>query len=340
MEKPGWLSKIRSGGARPPGGGGRPSPPASRPRGDSQEGGRAALASLISEGAKGWVPWAIIGAVVLVVVGVTLILVQGRKARTERTPAEIQRLQQKKFIPPTTPEGANVVMPVTFPDGTTAELVYRSDLKLAERGLRPSYSGDLTDCCFKLFAVDYEQTTFVRGPDLAQFPGADGTPVVLRAGARGDPDRYLVLKVGAWSVGIPEGRGTDALNDAQKAAWAAGLVGRQTPEGFLVLEGKPPVRMTPPGEAAGPSLRIGTILREGILAFPGPCDPPQGRRVRKINGIPVRLATRFGTLCYPNLPMALQIYGDRDFIRGVVAGLEIRNVKLPQPVAPPPAPAP
>ncbi len=303
--------------------------------GGDKEGGRAALMSLVTPGvAKGWLPWVIIGVVLLVTIGVTLILIQGRSSRPEQTPAELQKLQQRKFIPPTTPEGANTVMPVTFPDGSTAEVVYDSKLRLAERGLRPSYSGDLTDCCFRLFAVDYELNTFVQGPELAQFPGADGSPVPLRAGVQGDPDRYLVLKAGSWSVGIPEGRGDDKLTDAQKATWAAGLVARQSAEGFLVLEGKPPVRMTTAGEAAGPSLRIGTILREGILAFPGACRPPEGRRVQTINGIPVRLAARFGALCFPDAPMALQIYGDEDFIRAVVEGIQIRNVKPPQPGAP------
>lgn len=308
-------------------------------RDDDPKGGRAALTSLASRGlAKGWLPWAIIAGVLLVTIGVALMLIKGRNTRPSQSPAELQRLQQKKFIPPVTSEGANTVMPVTFPDGSTAEVVYRSDLKLAERGVRPSYSGDLTDCCFRLFAVDYENTTFVRGPELAQFPGADGSPVPLRAGAEGDPDRYLVVRVGPWSVGIPEGRGEAQLNDAQKAAWAAGLVGRQTPEGFLVLEGRAPVRMTAAGESAGPSLRIGTILREGILAFPGACTPPTGRRVQTINGRQVRVSARFGTLCLPEAPMALQIYGNRDFIRAVAQGVEIRNVKPPQPPAPPPAP--
>ncbi|MGH2707487.1 MAG: hypothetical protein ACRDJK_04255 [Actinomycetota bacterium] len=308
-------------------------------RDGDKEGGRAALTSLISPGAsRGWVPWAVIGAVLLVTVGVTLILIQGRNARPAQTPAELQRLQQKKFIPPTTSEGASTVMPITFPDGSTAEVVYDSKLGLAERGLRPSYSGDLTDCCFRLFAVDYELNTFVQGPELARFPGADGAPVPLRAGVQGDPDRYLVLKVGPWSVGVPEGR-SDKLTDAQKATWAAGLVGRQTAEGFLVLEGKPPVKMTATGEASGPSLRIGSILREGIRTFPGACRPPAGRRVRMVNGIPVRLAARFGALCFADAPMALQIYGDEKFIRAVVGGIQIRNVKPPQPSAPaPPSP--
>jgi hypothetical protein len=45
------------------------------------------------------------------------------------------------FVPPTYREGNSVVLPVTFPDGSAAELVYPSDLDLASMGVRPYIVG-------------------------------------------------------------------------------------------------------------------------------------------------------------------------------------------------------
>lgn len=47
------------------------------------------------------------------------------------------------FVPATHREGDRVVLPIAFPDGTTAELVYPPELDIAELGLIPYTSGAL-----------------------------------------------------------------------------------------------------------------------------------------------------------------------------------------------------
>jgi hypothetical protein len=69
---------------------------------------------------------------------------------TEATPSLSEH--QQPFVPATRLEGDLRVMPVTFPDGTTAEVVYPSGLQLAELGVRPSggfgtLEGDEFDGC-------------------------------------------------------------------------------------------------------------------------------------------------------------------------------------------------
>jgi hypothetical protein len=46
-----------------------------------------------------------------------------------------------RFEPKTYSEGDSMVMPVTFPDGTTAELVYASELHLSRMRVQPYSSG-------------------------------------------------------------------------------------------------------------------------------------------------------------------------------------------------------
>ena len=47
------------------------------------------------------------------------------------------------FVPGTYREGDRVVLPITFPDGTSAELVYSAELEIAELGVFPYTSGTL-----------------------------------------------------------------------------------------------------------------------------------------------------------------------------------------------------
>src|SRR5687767_5790782 len=46
--------------------------------------------------------------------------------------------QEHRFVPSTTREGGRTVLPITFPDGTTAELTYPKSLDLARMGVTSS----------------------------------------------------------------------------------------------------------------------------------------------------------------------------------------------------------
>jgi len=45
------------------------------------------------------------------------------------------------FIPETRIEGSRIILPVTFPDGSTAELAYPDSLDIAGMGARPYIAG-------------------------------------------------------------------------------------------------------------------------------------------------------------------------------------------------------
>ena len=54
------------------------------------------------------------------------------ESSASRSPSPSYLAESEPWAPPTYREGDHAVMPVTFPDGTTAELVYEAELKLEE----------------------------------------------------------------------------------------------------------------------------------------------------------------------------------------------------------------
>lgn len=242
------------------------------------------------------------------------------------------------FVPKTTSEGGSTVMPVRFPDGSTAEILYDPALKLAELGLFFDGSVQLQGGPHRRLIVEYgERGTFYEGEaPTAQLPGAEGTTVGVWRGADGDPASYLVFRFGSWTVGISEGEGKEKLNAVHLSEFASKLAGAETPDGFLVLEARSPLKLEPPGGTAGPTIEIGTIRSKGILLLPGPCVAPSGAGVETHNGVAVRRQKllgkfHFARLCIPEASFAAQAYGDESFVRSVAQSLRIRGVVLASP---------
>lgn len=172
------------------------------------------------------------------------------------------------FVPPTYREGDKIVMPVAFPDGTTAEVLYPPELRLAERGIRPYGSGGFPGCphsCFSDFDVFRGDAYFREGRRLnRRYAGAGGSTVELweAVGATTEPARYLVFRFGRWYVGV----GVDFMTSEQLGIWARTLAGRVTQDGFLVFHTKPPLRLARFGEHAGPELMLDDI---SVILKPG-----------------------------------------------------------------------
>jgi hypothetical protein len=79
-------------------------------------------------------------------------------SRARSTPPSSSQLRigdSESFTPATHKERGKVVMPVTFPDGSTAEIVYPPDTDIAAMGAQPYSSGQLSDCCARDFFVLY-----------------------------------------------------------------------------------------------------------------------------------------------------------------------------------------
>lgn len=107
-----------------------------------------------------------------------------------------------RWAPPTYREGDRVVMPVTFPDGTTAELVYPPELGLEELSVYPDTfaDGGRSGCGWSVSATRYDPLVgWVRGDaPLAEHVRRDGTTVALWEGTHDhEPYNFLVYRFDA-----------------------------------------------------------------------------------------------------------------------------------------------
>lgn len=290
-----------------------------------------------SFGAVSWLPYAVGGAAVVIALAGLLVLTTrggggagGGPVASPDEPPPKARL----FTPPTRSDGALEVMPVTFTDGSTAEVVYDSRLDLASLGLVPHGSATLEGCCRRQYLVDYgEQGTFYRGPPVASYPGADGKTAAVHRGLEGDPGLYLIFHFGSWTLGLSDGSGKGRLTVAQRGVWASSLTGAQTPDGFLVVEAKSPLAAEPAGGVAGPQIEIGNIRQKGVLLVPGPCRPGSSPGAEQRDGMTVvrsKLVGKFETavMCAEEARIAAYVYGDADFVGSVAGSLRFRNVRL------------
>ena len=237
------------------------------------------------------------------------------------------------FVPRSVHVGSRVNVPVTFPDGTRADVSYPQELGLASFGVRPYASGELRGCCARDF--DILRGSFsglVRGSaPVAEFPGAEGAQVEVWRG-RGDPAFYLVFRFGEWNVLVWDGSGGATMTKAQRATWASHLDGTESSDGFLVLHPTAPLELMPSGPGAGgPQLVFGDIGSRALLLWPGNCQPPSGQDVVQFGEVAVDLLNQgagwsVATWCAPGRSMTAQAYGDDAFIGSAIAGIQIQHM--------------
>jgi hypothetical protein len=250
------------------------------------------------------------------------------------------------FVPATTVESDQVVLPVTFPDGTSAELLYPPKLEIAELGVFPYTSGTLrriepTPARGKSVARDF----VIRYGDLnellasrndgkpprlvGQHDGAGGQSVGLWDFSWNDTAHYLGFQFGRWAVLVYDYIADPAaMTEAERASWAASFTGRETDDGFLVLEGSGSLRLAGVGEHAGPQLTFSvTEPSRALLLFPGECRPDRFGETLLVDGKRVSWHGRFASWCLSD-SMRLHAEGSREFIDSVIRGLEVRNVTI------------
>jgi hypothetical protein len=159
----------------------------------------------------------------------------------------------EEFVPPTYTEGDRLVMPVTFPDGTSAELVYPPELDLASLTVHPNTQADLGrgSCGWDLFISTDQGAVGISGSEpVAVYPGTTGD-VELWNGDKAHGGFWLIFRFGRWYVAVPCHRG---IGDETHEEWAASLSGRETTDGYLVLGSEPPLELHPFRDVGGPAL--------------------------------------------------------------------------------------
>jgi hypothetical protein len=214
------------------------------------------------------------------------------------------------------------VLPLVFPDGTTAELRYPPDLDLAGLGVWPGTSGALGDDPgtgrdLLMVRGDLDGLTAGTAP-VACYRGAGGGQVELWRSQDPGVRFWLVFRLGAWTVALWDGNAGRLLGHLDRAAWARSLVGRETGSGWLVLRGRRPLRLGPEHEG-DVRLRLGDLSPRAVLLWPVRCghavDVDVGREW-------------FASWCLPKAPMRVHVHdSDGAFGRAVVEGLQVRDVR-------------
>jgi hypothetical protein len=239
------------------------------------------------------------------------------------------------FLPATYAEADAIVMPVTFPDGTTAELVYGPELDLSSLRVQPYSSGYGPGFARDFLVYDEPLGEVIGSYEYAELlseyeDGHGGTVGFWRL----PPDGlYLAFQFGSWTVLVYDYAEQEAqMSDEDRALWATNFHGQDAEDGFLLLEAEPPLTL------AGPEL--GFWSRAGdfraVHLFAGECTPYGDEMV---NGLALdRETDDFAAWCIPHAPMEVHVTqepGDT-FIDDALAGLEVRNVNPP--AAPLPSP--
>lgn len=247
------------------------------------------------------------------------------------TDLELTGQAQIDFRPVTRREGDKAVLALTFPDGTTAELVYPPDLDLAKLGVFPYSSGrlrgkspiagrsDVVGRDFWIRLGDVEELLELwnngRRPKLlTQYEGVGGSTVGFwHLGAGGTDTRKLGFQFGRWAVLVYDYIGAGAMTDAERASWAASFEGRETDDGFLVLEASGPLRLARAGEHAGPELTFSAAdPQRELTLYPGRCRPH-----RDWSG-------GFADWCLSD-SMRAHAAGSREFVGALIRDLAVRS---------------
>lgn len=263
-------------------------------------------------------------------------------ASTSPTPLEEDVSSVDRFLPPTYEEDGKIVMPVTFPDGTTAEILYPPDLDLAGTNIHPYTSAVAPAGVSRDFVIDYGQVDEVlrhwgEVELLDEYPDGQGGSV----GFWRTPDSdYLAFQFGSWTVLVYDYQEADArMSKEQRSLWATHLHGREVAGGWLILEADPPLTLARPGEHAGPELQFlipGKEFKQ-VLLFAGACTPIRAGEgfkeadVEMVDGVAVT-RTRdahgewYALWCDPSVPMRVDVYDGKDetLIDALLTGMEFR----------------
>ena len=237
------------------------------------------------------------------------------------------------FEPKTFREDGHIVMPVWFPDGTSAEIRYPPELDLAGMGVQPDVAylwvddpppryqlvfvhGHADEIYFRATEPERVITTN-RGDRVGLWVAAKPPPVHLLQ------TYWLVLPLPSWTVlaSVVEAERAQSVADA--------LTVRQDENGFPSIATRPPLDLSAEsGEGEGPRLTIGDadpdpnslLIDEhsrSVMLWVESCHP----------GGELSPSGKYAHRCLDGT-LTADIYGDRSFVEAVYAGIEARAVKV------------
>jgi hypothetical protein len=251
---------------------------------------------------------------------------------TSPTPSPSYLGENERWAPPTHREGGRTVMPVTFPDGTTAQLVYPPELAIEGLSVYPdTYAdGGPRDCGSSVSATRYdphgEGDWYVGDRPLWEHTRPDRLTVQLWKATPDHGGSFLVYRFGSWTVLVPC---SESAASEDLRLWAESLHGEVTPEGLLMLESTPPLVVNPWRDHP-PVIRFSDrhVIFE-LGSDSAQCDPSsRGDGDTGVGDGVVQwcIQPQGGIYLYANGFSA----GGKRFLEALVQHLEIRNVRSPR----------
>jgi hypothetical protein len=228
-------------------------------------------------------------------------------------------VESRSFVPQTFPEGDRLVLPVTFPDGSTAELLYAPELDIAGLGVTPYMAG-----CGHEFGFTYydPRGTMYHGSALETYIGPDGNQVSLHNSVKGFGGiDFLMFNFGKWWVDLYQ----DSFSTPEERQLCAEhLQGTVMEGGWLVLRGPEAL------DLYRPELQFGDLgpERRFLILFANRCESEPDYGTVELGGIRVDKSEDFASWCDPN-GIEIHVYFDpeSDFFEDVFEGVEIRNYR-------------
>lgn len=173
------------------------------------------------------------------------------KSAEARCRKRAQKAKDQEFVPQTYKEGAHAVLPIVFPDGATAELVYPPKLKLAELGVQPTVSVGISkrrwpNERFLIITKTAASKFREKGLPIRTYEGPSGKVRLWRAK---DPEEFLHplflhFRIGTWNVIVGDGNDGNFMGRRHRRLWAERLAGHETENGFVVIDPLPPLTIS------------------------------------------------------------------------------------------------
>jgi hypothetical protein len=235
------------------------------------------------------------------------------------------------FVPLTEVVGDETRMPVVFPDGSRATLVFPSELSLEDLGVQPDVSYVSKDESGPRYPIVFlhdpkaSLATYVAGSEPISTTEAGAEIWAMSAEWESNwfywsqhEGVWLRIQLEAWTVLVSSTSVEDAVQVADH------LRIRQTPSGFPVVDAAGPLELPEfAGESQGPELSIGDANpdpwvdsdRTVILLSPDGCVE---------EGIDTSLGY-YGSTCLGEGEIRLGVYGTEGFVSNVVQELRAED---------------
>jgi hypothetical protein len=262
----------------------------------------------------------------------------------QRCREDRQQRSEHRFRPEVQRQGEEIVLPVVFPDGTTAELTYPEELGLHRLDIQPAVElfirgSKATHGRFLRMGLAPPHEAFLGEPPVETYEGPLGSVEVRQAS---DPEEQLYellmhFELGAWNIIVGDGNEGDFMGPDNRRVWAESLSGYESSGGWPVLEPRAPLSFARgPGR---PDIYFSSCGRFIELRL-GDCKDLAGRPLAKrqyaqmVRGITVhRSDTRkqsYASWCVQEEGVSIYL-DERDsaLIDLAVANLRVQNVKPP-----------